>query len=923
MSFAAALAAEKARLEAAIVSAYAEDPQASRDYLWTRYSWLYAAAIASGGGGGDASADNQEIGNQSLLDILALLGDLPEYIRTGIDSSTDIEGIKTLIGDLDDEVAAGSIFQEIANIVSPRLLAIDTKLGDTLTTTFDPMGDPLPVSTGNAYNKFRENFEDFPTTRWSQTLATGDVIMLDGNTVGSSYLTISKCVFTVGSQSSVESIASFQMPFDLTVGLSLSQRTVGQEFSVEVVSDDPPITIPADLEISSIQQATTNLTVNTVQPHGLKPGMRVGVRGCADSRLNYPALVVGTVTSDNQFVTTGGPAGTIPSANVGPLTGGSAGFVYVRSALGGATNGTNILFENASATTASFYVRSGAGDLLPSGVLTGTHPIAIASTASVQPIVGFKVNCFQPTSEMRLTQFADGFQWSDNAVDSLAAHIARYKRSQVVPDPTKNYKFRVRATNNASLSRVVAQIVSAVKTGTTTATITTDVPHGLNALDLINIYGVRNAIASGFPILSAATQVSAIISPTVFQVVIGTAATVTSYGGYVARINGGNLMSALGAIGVVVQSAIRSNNVVTLTANSGWVGVLIGDTVEVIGCRNDVNGGSLGIDGTYRVRFINGLLLELDPVGTTPTGANFSSINCGGAVIKRTDLRLHFVRAIPFERQRVEMLSRPVGDLSSSLPVNIQNIINAVINSGTITTVSTVAQVTNVAAAGLATTGTAIDVASGAISATATSAAATVTVGASYGMTFPVTAVTGTNPTLDLSVEESDDSGATWFKVFDLPRITGIGVYKTPNLVSVGNRVRVVQTLGGGSPNFTRAIQRSQSNFQGVFIRQAIDRLLASTQNLGAVTANLNCQNCERLQLVISAGTITTTAPAIQLEGSDDNGVTWYGLGSPLTAVANTTVQTTIAPANSQLVRARVTTAGVGASLNYVLIKGF
>ena len=40
--------------------------------------------------------------------------------------------------------------------------------------------------------------------------------------------------------------------------------------------------------------------------------------------------------------------------------------------------------------------------------------------------------------------------------------------------------------------------------------------------------------------------------------------------------------------------------------------------------------------------------------------------------MRRTDLRISFVRVFDFERERVELLARPSGDLSSAAPVTIQ-----------------------------------------------------------------------------------------------------------------------------------------------------------------------------------------------------------------------------------------------------------
>ena len=238
--------------------------------------------------------------------------------------------------------------------------------------------------------------------------------------------------------------------------------------------------------------------------------------------------------------------------------------------------------------------------------------------------------------------------------------------------------------------------------------------------------------------------------------------------------------------------------------------------------------------------------------------------------------------------------------------------------SGSLSTVSTV---TN-SNAGLPTL--VADVASAAIATTTTTATLTPGFGCSYQVSIPVTAISGTNPTLDVNIEQSDDTGTNYFIVYSFPRITGTGIYRSPKLVLRGNRVRYVQTVGGtGSPSFTRAINRLQSSDSpNLSISQIIDRSIVLT-TLNSVTASVNTQNGSTAQLQINVGAITTTAPQLQLEGSDDNGVTWYSIGTPLTAVASSTVSVTNANTNAQLMRARVSTAGVGVTAGYVLIKSF
>jgi len=215
----------------------------------------------------------------------------------------------------------------------------------------------------------------------------------------------------------------------------------------------------------------------------------------------------------------------------------------------------------------------------------------------------------------------------------------------------------------------------------------------------------------------------------------------------------------------------------------------------------------------------------------------------------------------------------------------------------------------------------AIDVPSSALTTTTTTTSFRPNVGDTYEVNIPVTAVTGTSPTLDVSIEESDNNGVNWFKVYDFNRITTTGIYRSPKLVMQGNLVRYVQTVGGGTPSFTRSINRLQSNYNGFQIRQLIDRTI-DLNTLNSATPSINVQNCNNFQLVISLGA-ATTGPTVQLQGSDDNGATWYLLGTPLLGVANSSVQTTVSFGHAELLRAVVTIAGTGVTPNYVLIKGF
>lgn len=525
---------------------------------------------------------------------------------------------------------------------------------------------------GNVTTKFRDAFENYiPGRLYNETKASGDIIALDGNAAGASYLTISKSPWNVGTESILETIANFNLPIELSIGAHRSQAAIGQEFSIEIVDTDTPLPAYTEVAVSSMSQSTTTLTVNTATAHGLSVGMSIGIYGCADSRFNYGSVVVATVPSTTQFTVTAGPAGTIQSLTASPAVLGSP-FVYVRRRLGGANDGTSMIFENASATNASFYVRSESGDAFPSGTIAGSHSVTVSSTNSVQLVNAAYSYAFAPTSEYRLNLASDRVQWHDSAVDVATGTTQRIIRTSVCPSLDKAYKLRIRATNNKGLAAPVGKIVSAVKSGTTTATVTFAAAHGLTVNDYVTIYGARDT--TNFPNITTATQVASVVNATTITIVWGGAVTATTYGGYVARAQGGQVVQ--GVIAQVGASVSITNSIVTLVGSATWSGLSVGDYVELIGVRESVAGADLLIDGAYRVRNTATTSLELEALpGTTPP-TSLVSTNCGGGVIKRTDLRISFIRVFDYERERVEFAPRPQSDLTIALPVQVTNTMN-------------------------------------------------------------------------------------------------------------------------------------------------------------------------------------------------------------------------------------------------------
>jgi hypothetical protein len=560
------------------------------------------------------------------------------------------------------------------------------------------------VVSANITTKFREAFEAYvPGHTWVESKASGDLVYVDGNSAAASYLVISKDPLTAGTETALTSVQDFSMPVEMAFGLSMSQRTLGQEYSIEMVDTGAPLPDVPDLEISSISQAASTLTVDTVLAHGLSVGKSIGIRDCSNQLANYPSLVVNSVPSPTQFTATAGPGGTIASQTI-TNPAGAKGFVYFRERLGRAQNGISQIFENTTVTNASLYVRAEAGDAFPSGTVAGNHSTTVGTTASIQLVNSAYQYTLTPTNEYKFLVQADRVQWADGVVDSaVVQQTNRLLRNQVCPDPSLTYKLRFRATNNKALTVPSAQVVSINKlSGNTTGTFVTATPHGLNNGDLVVYYGSSDPAAANFPAVVIATAIG-VVDATTFTMGIGTGTTGAAYGGFVAKVQGGNLGSALGYNAISATSAVLSTlsdgtRLLTLTGSGTWAGLSIGDLVNVLGLRSTASLGvtSLDVDGAWKVADVatTTLRLVLPYAGSMAVPADFGATPCGGGVIKRTDLRVSYVRVFDYERERVELLARPAGDVAAAAPVVIQGGTSAVTTVTTVTTVGTVTTVT-------------------------------------------------------------------------------------------------------------------------------------------------------------------------------------------------------------------------------------
>lgn len=731
---------------------------------------------------------------------------------------------------------------------------------------------------------------------------------------------------------------TFNAPVRVQMGLSRSLPAVGHDFSVDLVANDFG-TAESPIAISSISQTTTTLTVTTTVAHGLTLGKNIAIIGCLDSRLNYQALVVASVPNRTQFTATAGPNGTI---NTNTLSGAAAGFVVPRSRIGWARSGTSLMFENATATSGSINIKTGPGDVIPAtaGTVLGNQTITVGTTASVIPISANTAYCFQPTTVYSAYIDHESVQWADKAIDSATAALnIRQKREQDVPGPNENFVLQYRANKSPSASNVVCEILTAQKTGPGTATITTNGNHGLVAGNYVTIFGIFYTVnATDFPNVTTAVAISA-VTATTFQVSIGTTNTSAGSlqpGGFVCLANGQTTAPGPAAGTTTYITVLnRVGNILYVTGSSTWVGsFVVGDYVNVYGTLSST------FNGPYRVNGISTTVTSLEPLLPANQGADTSASNTGGSIIKRSDLRIHFTRIMGYNREIVEINSTNKGtDVSQSTGVIVNN---AVVLSGASNVVqfsSTSTAQTNLAQVGGAVTsnilgqiGTnrALVTATHAPSVIADQAAGTartttgtiVVADDAYGCCSAfanVTAVSGTTPTLDISLLESYDNGVTWSNVFHFERITAVGTSFMP-AIPIGGRIQWLYAISGTTPSFTFGLSRMRVNAPFPLFRQYFDRtagVLSGTA--AAATAGYNVSGCKTINARVYLA--TTTTPAAYMPQMSDDSVYFSNVAATATtAFAAGVTNIAVTNASGRFFRLLVTTAGTTQTGNVVCI---
>ena len=778
------------------------------------------------------------------------------------------------------------------NILSLELSTSNMSPSDILEIIIDNALQRTPdnaLAIGNINRKFRDSFSSGNLDNWNSTIPNNDMITFGGNSSGSSYVNIVKSVFAGESMVLLDSIDSYTFPFRFAFAPSLSQRMAGQEFNISFVGADSNNNIeyiqqPSTIRPASLSVTSSIATVTTSSPHGLNGGDRIILSGFSDTRLNVGPVIVTPVTSITF---------TIPITIANGSYNVTNGLIQWADPINNIRNGISFLYDNQIATSVSLIARR-------NGKKFKTTAINTLTSVALQPNTSPYTDSFIAAGENEIRANIEGVAYTSRTPDSISGPTYYNKIAQGIPDEALNYKLQVKAKNLANVSGIVAEISSVSKSASTTATVVCSSAHGLTVDSWVMIYGIRDTV--NFPNITTQTKVLSIVNSTTFTIAIGTSSTTTSNGGIVVLINGS--IAPTGLINTVVQSLSNANGLLTLIT-SATASFLPGEFITVAGLYDSLT----TYEGIYKVARVSGTTIEL-----YSDKADISSTNTGGTLVKNTQLRLHTLRVLDYNREVVELENRGAYDASSAIPVQHVSTLAVAQSTGVNTSMWGAAGfggflVADVASAAITTTTTSAAIVPGAINCIGT-----------YSNSFSiiVSAVSGTNPIMDIVVQESIDNGTTWKDVYYFPRITAVGSYTTPVLrATFGTRYRYVQTIGGTTPSFTRAINRIQFSVPGQYHRNFINRTIDGN-TINSNSGIFDVDGCNAIQLTIHM-TSATTQPKFILEGSED-GINFYTIGNEITS-APLIINQVYTDVYSRFVRLRTSVAGSSSILNFIQIK--
>lgn len=528
-------------------------------------------------------------------------------------------------------------------------------------------------------------------------VAASDIVFREATSNGQVITALSVSPLVEDSASVIASKERMIQPCSLDIEASASQRIRHGFSAIDLVDNTTTTALPDDIEIASIYQsnadngaaysavAGTIVTIVLSSPFQGYLSDWIHIYGLVDNRLNYPNLCIKYISYDRKTLTAGfSDEAALPSLAVATITppAGSAKIRHYHN-MGGAIHGASIRFTSSTVTSAALVTQFGGNDVAISGTLVGDHRATIGTTAAVYNAAVRGQYEIKATNRYRLECRPKETAFMDVVIDSNTNFTTRAVRSAVKPGLSAQLAPRIRALNPKSMTRPVAKIVSAVKSGTTTATVTLDrtcASAGIVSNTWMTAKGARDQ--TNFANFATPVQVT-VTGANTLTMVWGGAVTATTYGGSLIMTNGG--IDQQGVLAQSIQSATvdATTGVLTLVGSGSWstgVGVMNpGDIMEIHGCRDAAAGADMGLDGPWRVGYVSTTSLELLPltdmygVRRSPAISSLTLTNCGGTVLHRTTLRAHDLVAEQWCEDRKMIDGAGTDRLDKALPVRVVN----------------------------------------------------------------------------------------------------------------------------------------------------------------------------------------------------------------------------------------------------------
>lgn len=188
----------------------------------------------------------------------------------------------------------------------------------------------------------------------------------------------------------------------------------------------------------------------------------------------------------------------------------------------------------------------------------------------------------------------------------------------------------------------------------------------------------------------------------------------------------------------------------------------------------------------------------------------------------------------------------------------------------------------------------------------------------SIGAYISITSVSGTTPTLDLSLDESQDGWQTWKSVYQFPRATAATTLTLERTPINGVR-RWSWVVTGTTPSFTIDIKVNAFDTSWTSIpRSFFDRTIVAN-TLNSTTPAYDIEGCKSISAIVSSGAATT--PGVFTLQLSPDGTNWATGWSVITSVASVNVLGVVTSwAIAKFARLIVSTAWTAQTLNYVHI---